>query len=60
VDGRADVYLYDENNGTTKLFWRFTIKPKARPHDYIYEPTELITISEINLKVEELLNETIP
>jgi hypothetical protein len=53
-DGHADVYLYDETTGTTILAWRFTIKKKAKPMDYIYEETDKITLQEILDKVNDI------
>lgn len=44
-DGYADVYIYDEESDTTIWTWRFTIKRKAKPMDYIYETTETLAIS---------------
>jgi hypothetical protein len=44
TEGHADVYLYDETTGTTILAWRFTIKKKDKPMDYVYEETDVITI----------------
>ena len=59
-EGRGDVYLYDESTGTTKLTWRFTIKKKEKPQDYVYEPSEFVTLMELNLKVEEITQQLIP
>ena len=59
-EGWGDVYLYDESTGTTKLTWRFTIKKKEKPQDYVYEPSEFVTLMELNLKVEEITQQLIP
>ena len=48
-DGYADVYIYDEESDTTIWTWRFTIKRKAKPMDYIYEVTETLAISNTEL-----------
>lgn len=59
-EGWGDVYLYDELTGTTKLTWRFTIKKKEKPQDYVYEPSEFVTLMELNLKIEEIAQQLIP
>ena len=54
IEGYADVYLYDETTGTTILAWRFTIKKKAKPKDYVYEETDVITIQELVDRIDAI------
>ena len=53
-DGYADVYLYDEDSGTTILTWRFAVKKKLKPQDFFYESKEAITLTDLARRVEEL------
>ena len=51
--GTANIYLSEVNADkiNTTAFWRFTIKEREKPMDYVFYPTEQITIEMI---MEEL------
>ena len=53
-DGYSDVYLYDEDSGTTILTWRFAVKKKQKPQDFFYESKEAVTLEELARRVEVL------
>ena len=53
-EGYADIYLYDEITGTTMLAWRFSIKKKAKPMDYIYEEADILTLVGLMQELEEI------
>ena len=59
-EGCADVYLYDEETGTTILAWRFSIKKKAKPMDYVYEETDFKTLVELNNRIDDIIDNKMP
>lgn len=53
-EGHAEVFLQDESTGTTSIQWRFTIKKRQKPKDYVYEETSQLTLKALFQKIEQL------
>lgn len=56
--GTANIYLSEVSADkiNTTAFWRFTIKEREKPMDYVFYPTEQITIQMIKDELEETKN----
>lgn len=56
--GSAEIYLseVEADKLTTTAFWRFTIREREKPMDYVFYPTEQITIQMIKDELEETKN----